>query len=179
MIVGGALVPFYAEMRQTSDIDLVIQLSLTGKTKNALIEQLAANQFVPFTTWNDTFLEWPSQTFVTFLDTRSMIKIDMNLLENIEQSMNKYKQIGILAMKRRVQIDYLGIPCWVQTKEDFIIAKLVYEGYQDYRDALACWIRFEEEMDVAYLKSTSKTLRVADLLDTIMEKKPVEDVFPD
>ncbi|HME50620.1 MAG TPA: hypothetical protein VKM55_00245 [Candidatus Lokiarchaeia archaeon] len=179
MIVGGALVPFYAEMRQTSDIDLVIQLSLTGKTKNMLIEQLVANQFTPFTTWNDTFLEWPRQSFVTFLDARSMIKIDMNLLKNVEQSTNKYMQIGILAMKRRVQIDYLGILCWAQSKEDFILAKLVYEGYQDYRDALACWIRYEEEMDVDYLRNTCKMLSINDLLDAIMEKKPVEDVFPD
>ncbi len=41
--------------------------------------------------------------------------------------------------------------CWVTSKEVFILSKLVYGGWQDYTDALGCWLRFEKKLDLNYL----------------------------
>ena len=53
-------------------------------------------------------------------------------------SKNRYKQIGPIALKRRVRIDLSDKECWVTSKEDFILSKLVFGGWQDYSDALGC-----------------------------------------
>jgi hypothetical protein len=178
-VVGGALVPFYAEMRQTSDIDVVVHLIFTGSKKDELLGEITKNSFKPFTTWGDTFHEWPKPTMITFLDPSGTIKIDMHLVEVGSQPVNRYKKLGVQALRRRVRMDLLGTAFWAQSKEDFILAKIVYEGYQDYKDALACWIRFQRELDVTYLKEHAISLGVTKLLDAIMRKTPVEHVFPD
>jgi len=38
--------------------------------------------------------------------------------------------------------------------------KLVFGGWQDYSDALGCWMRFSNKLDVNYLSITSKLLNV-------------------
>ncbi|NHJ21752.1 MAG: hypothetical protein EAX91_12465 [Candidatus Lokiarchaeota archaeon] len=53
-----------------------------------------------------------------------------------------------------------GIECWVISKEDFILNKLVVGGWQDYIDALGCWLRFPEELDKKYLEKISKELGI-------------------
>jgi predicted nucleotidyltransferase len=178
-IVGGALVPFYAEMRQTSDIDVVVHLIFTGEKKNQMLNQLVVHNFYPFTNWDDTFSEWPKPSMITFLDPSGSIKIDMYLAKVDSQPVNRYKKLAVLALKRRVRLDYLGTKFWAQGKEDFIVAKLVYGGYQDYKDALACWIRFQHELDVPYLKETAQSLGVTELLEAIVRKTPVEGVYLD
>lgn len=178
-VVGGALVPFYAEMRQTSDIDIVVHLTFSSEKRNQLLDELIGQRFQPFTNWNDTFIEWPKPSMITFLDPRGVIKIDMHLVEVGSKPVNRYEKLGVLALARRVRLDYIGISFWAQGKEDFIVAKLVYGGYQDYKDALACWIRFQNELDVPYLKETTHSLGVDELFDAIMRKTPVEGVYPD
>jgi hypothetical protein len=37
---------------------------------------------------------------------------------------------------------------------------LVYGGWQDYADALACWMRFNEKLDLGYLKNISDQLGI-------------------
>ncbi len=178
-IVGGALVPFYAEMRQTSDINVVVHLMFTSEKKKQLLDQLVSHNFHPFTIWDDTFSEWPKPSMITFLDPNGSIKIDMHLTKMDSQPVNRYKKLAVLALKRRIRLDYLGTAFWAQGKEDFIVAKLVYGGYQDYKDALACWIRFQHELNVSYLKETVQSLGVTELLDAIMQKTPVDGVYPD
>ena len=46
------------------------------------------------------------------------------------------------------------------SKEDFILSKLVFGGWQDYSDALGCWLRFKDELDKEYLELKSKDLEI-------------------
>ena len=46
------------------------------------------------------------------------------------------------------------------SKEDFILSKLVFGGWQDYSDALGCWLRFQGELDENYLDLLSKDLDI-------------------
>ena len=40
------------------------------------------------------------------------------------------------------------------------LSKLVFGGWQDYTDTLGCWLRFQEELDKAYLEKISKKLGI-------------------
>ena len=73
---------------------------------------------------------------------------------------SKYKRIGPIALKRRIRVNFADIECWAASKEDFILSKLVFGGWQDYSDALACWIRFNDILDILYLDKISKELGI-------------------
>ena len=64
-------------------------------------------------------------------------------------------------------------------QRNFIPAKLLYKGYQDYKDALACWIRYQTELDIQFLEVSAKVLKVSKELHLLMQQKPVDSVFPD
>ena len=179
IIVGGVLTPLYAQIRMTQDIDVVLLLQLTDASKDALLKQIVAHDFKPFTTWDDAVFNWPNLSMITFLDPSEKIKIDINILEEGKNASSIYEKIGILSIARRIRKDFLGTECWVQTKEDFIIAKLVYAGILDYNDALACWIKYENEMDIDYLESSAGQLGITASLVALKEKRSVEDVYPD
>ncbi|KKN53072.1 hypothetical protein LCGC14_0606240 [marine sediment metagenome] len=40
------------------------------------------------------------------------------------------------------------------------MSKLVFGGWQDYSDALGCWLRFINELDKDYLELVSKQLDI-------------------
>ncbi len=178
MIVGGALTPLYAQSRMTQDIDVVLQLTMAESSKTSLIQQLADRGFKPFTNWTDTFYDWPKISMATLLDPSQKIKIDIYLITATTKTSDVYKQISILALPRRVRKSFLGMECWIQSREDFIIAKLVYGGIQDYKDALACWMKFREILDVNYLRDITGKLGVRDYFQAIQRGDPVDQVFP-
>jgi hypothetical protein len=86
------------------------------------------------------------------------VKYDNHIIER--SSGNKYKKIGPIGLKRRVREKVFNIECWVASKEDFIMSKLVYGGWQDYTDALGCWMRFSKTLDLPYLNKISLNLGV-------------------
>ncbi len=93
-----------------------------------------------------------------FLDKQQVIKFDNYII--YRKSYSKYKKIGPLGLKRRVRINFGGLECWVASKEDYILSKLVFGGWQDNTDALGCWLRFQDELDKEYLSLTSKELEI-------------------
>jgi hypothetical protein len=179
MIVGGALTPLYAQSRMTQDIDVVLQISVAETSLSSLVQQLNVYGFKPFSNWGDTFHDWPRISMATFLDPAQKIKIDFNFITVNSKTTDVYKRIGLLAMPRRVRKSFLGLDCWIQSREDFIIAKLVYGGIQDYKDALACWMKFPDSLDVDYLNATTKELGVREYFNAIQRCEPVDQVFPD
>lgn len=84
-----------------------------------------------------------------------------------------------MAFSHRKREKIFNLECWVQSKEDFILSKLVYGGYQDYKDALACWIRFETDIDENYITEQAKNLDIHRFWRAIKERLPVDKVFTD
>ncbi len=85
----------------------------------------------------------------------------------VRQTENKYKRIGIIALERRVRVEFSEIECWATSKENFIISKLVYGGWQDYTDALGCWLRFKEIFDLSYMIRISNDLGIQKELELL------------
>ncbi|MEE9379490.1 MAG: hypothetical protein V3V33_15800 [Candidatus Lokiarchaeia archaeon] len=92
------------------------------------------------------------------MDKQQVIKFDNYIID--QKSLSKYKKIGPLGLKRRHRINFAGIECWVASKEDYILSKLVFGGWQDYSDALGCWLRFQNDLDKDYLEINSNQLDI-------------------
>jgi hypothetical protein len=165
-LVGGILVNLYSEFRTTQDIDLAIDFNTTKIKINEYIDLIRENDFHPFQDWESTKILAEETKIIQFLDITDTIRYDNHII--IKFSENKYKKIGIIALNRRVREEVFGIECWVASKEDFILSKLVFGGWQDYSDALGCWIRFKNRLDLFYLKKTSKDLRIERELNLLM-----------
>ena len=157
-LVGGILVNLYADFRTTRDIDLVIDFESSQITVEDYINILQDYDFFPFQDWESALLLANETKIIQFLDISETVRYDNHIIER--NSKSKYKKIGPLALERRKKEVIFGVQCWVVSKEDFILSKLVYGGWQDYADALACWMRFNEKLDLEYLKNISKQLGI-------------------
>jgi len=177
MLVGGVLTPIYAEVRQTQDFDCVIDLSITDVTLAKLQKVFIKHKFQPFTTWKEVFTSGVMSGFITILSPIEQFKVDINIRK--ESSENPFEQLAYLAFPRRIRIKMREIECWAQTKEDFILAKLVYGGYQDYKDALACYIRYTDSLDKEYLSHNARNLGVEEYWQAVLAQQPVDSVFPE
>ena len=157
-LVGGILVNIYSDFRITRDIDIVIDLQSSNIAISDYISLLKQNHFHPFQDWNTSLILAQETDMIQFLDKSDTVRYDNHLV--VKLSNNKYKKMGPIGLKRRVREKIFGIKCWVTSKEDFILSKLVYGGWQDYTDALGCWLRFQDELDKKYLDKIIKELEI-------------------
>ena len=157
-LVGGILVNIYSDFRITRDIDLVIDFQVSNFRIEDYIILLKQNNFFPFQDWNSTTYLARETKIIQFLDRTETVKYDNHIIDKFNKS--KYKKLGPIALKRRVKETLFGVECWVTSKEDFILSKLIYGGWQDYSDALGCWMRFNHLLDVQYMYKISKELGI-------------------
>jgi len=179
MLVGGVLTSIYAEARQTQDVDILIQVRLSQDSKLNLQKIFQKYNFQPITNWEDVFLNWNSNQFIQILDPDGIVKLDINLAGSLPKNDSIYEKIKFLALKNRKRHNFNGMMCWIQGMEDFILSKLVYGGYQDYKDALACWIRYNQKLNVEYLLKNAKELGIKEVYQALTHNYSVDKVFPD
>ncbi|MBN2156766.1 MAG: hypothetical protein JW776_12055 [Candidatus Lokiarchaeota archaeon] len=179
ILVGGLLTPIYAESRQTQDIDVVIQIQITEENKEILKRVFNDNNFHPLISWEDTFIDWKTLKFIQFLDKSEIIKIDLNFMDPSSKHLTIHDTMKKISFENRKRLKIQNIPCWATSREDFILSKLVYGGYQDYKDALACWVRYYEELDMKYLEENARNLNVENQFQNIVQKITASDVFSD
>lgn len=157
-LVGGILTSIYSETRSTHDIDFVVDLFSTNLSLNNYISLLSEYEFFPFQDWITTMNLAKQTKMLQYLDKQERIKLDNYIIDKADKS--NYKRIGPIALKRRVKVEFTDIKCWAISKEDFIISKLVFGGWQDYTDALGCWMRFNDVLDILYMNKISKELGI-------------------
>ncbi|TKJ27974.1 MAG: hypothetical protein CEE42_00395 [Promethearchaeota archaeon Loki_b31] len=157
-LVGGILTSIYSETRSTHDIDFVVDLFSANLSLNNYISLLSEYEFFPFQDWITTMNLARQTKMLQYLDKQERINLDNYIIDKADKS--KYKRIGPIALKRRVKVEFADIKCWATSKEDFIISKLVLGGWQDYTDALGCWMRFNDLLDILYMNKISKELGV-------------------
>ena len=157
-LVGGILVNIYSDFRITRDIDVVIDIQSPNITLSDYISLLERNNFHPVQDWETTLILARETNIIQYLDRSDTVRYDNHLI--IKLSTIKYNKMGPIGLKKRVREKIFGIECWVTSKEDFISSKLVFGGWQDYTDALGCWLRFQDELDKEYLELISKELEI-------------------
>ena len=158
-LVGGIMVNVYSDFRITRDIDIVIDFHSSNIDIEEYISELKKNSFFPIQDWNTTIDLAVESKIIQFFDKTETVRYDNHIIERF--SSNKYKKIGQIGLERRVKEKIFGTECWVVSKEDFILSKLVYGGYQDFTDALGCWLRFSETLNLDYLDKISNDLGIS------------------
>ncbi|TFF93504.1 MAG: hypothetical protein EU544_05800 [Promethearchaeota archaeon] len=157
-LVGGVLVNIYSIFRTTQDIDFVVDIESQDIAIEEYVSYLKGGNFDPMQDWDNAILLSKETNILQYFDQKNYVKFDNYIIQRANP--NKYKKIGPIALKRRVRKELFNKKCWVESKEDFILSKLVFGGWQDYSDALGCWIRFESDLDVPYLQENSKFLHI-------------------
>lgn len=157
-LVGGILVNIYSDFRTTRDIDIALDLFNSDINLKAYSNLLEKNKFHPIQDWITTTSLAQETGIIQFLDKTETVRYDNHLIA--KRSVDKYKKIGIIALERRERRIIFNKECWVASKEDFILSKLVFGGWQDYSDALGCWLRFKTDLNLSYLQQKSKELDI-------------------
>jgi len=157
-LVGGILTNVYSVFRATQDIDFVVDIQSKGISIENYVSLLEKNSFFPLQDWNSTIQLGRETNLIQYFDEQNLVKFDNYLIDRFDSS--RYKKIGAVALNRRVMEKLFGIECWIASKEDFIVGKLVYGGWQDFNDALGCWMRFNEMLDLIYLEKICKELGI-------------------
>ena len=170
-LVGGILTSIYSETRFTQDIDFVVDIISVNINLETYILLLQDNDFFPMQDWNTTTILARETNIIQYSDKQERIKLDNYIIDKSNKS--KYKRIGPIALKRRIRVEFDDIKCWATSKEDFILSKLVFGGWQDYSDALGCWMRFNDLIDLLYMDRTSKKLGIQKEYDLL--KSGIDD----
>ena len=157
-LVGGILVNIYSDFRTTRDIDIALDLFNSDINLKAYSNLLEKNEFHPIQDWITTTSLAQETGIIQFLDKTETVRYDNHLIA--KRSVDKYKKIGIIALERRERRIIFNKECWVASKEDFILSKLVFGGWQDYSDALGCWLRFKNDLNLSYLQQKSQELDI-------------------
>lgn len=165
-LVGGIMVSLYAENRTTNDIDFVVDIFSANYSIQSYVEMLKQSNFYPIQDWNSSISLAQETYLLQYFDQSNRIKLDNYIL--LHHTQNKYKKLGKFGLKRRVRVKFLDIECWAVSKEDYILSKLVFGGWQDFSDALGCWLRYTNELDINYLENISKELDVEKEMNLLM-----------
>ncbi len=157
-IVGGILANIYTVFRLTQDIDFVTDTETPRISINKYISLLKKYNFIPLHDWEQAEILADESGILQYFDENQRVKFDNYFIERGSRS--KFKKLGPIGLQRRVREIMFGQECWVASKEDFIISKLIFGGWQDYSDALGCWIRFKDVLDLSYLDLKSRELKI-------------------
>ncbi len=174
VIVGGILVNIYGIPRTTQGIAVIIFIEGDLIVLHAMVKKFLDAGFVPFNSIENTILLIKEGANISFYDKEETIRFDIKFAIPTKRSL-----LNQLAFKDRLRKKILGIECWIQSPECFILSKLSYGGYQDYRDALGALINLEKTLDLHQMELIAKDFRTKSLLKGIMQKKSPEDVFKD
>ncbi len=174
-VVGGILTNIYSDFRITRDIDFVVDIDSVNISIDEYVNFLKNKEFQPIQDWKTAIFLANESNFIQFLDKQGMIKFDNYFLDKFSKS--KYKRIGVFSLKHRVRETLFDTECWIISKEDFIISKLVCGGWQDYTDALGCWIRNQGNLKIPYMEQTCRELEIKRELELLISGIDDPDEF--
>lgn len=158
MLVGSFASTRYSSLRSTQDIDFVI--SATPAQVRALARDLSQkNYYVEI----DAALEAQRQeSLFNIMDRNTGWKIDLIF--------RKSTTFGLEEFKRRRKIELQGLPVFVASPEDVIIAKLQWAklgaSQRQIEDAGAVLRVLGHELDIAYLEKWVCELEVGEQWDS-------------
>ena len=80
-----------------------------------------------------------------------------------------YSQLDYKSFNNKIKISIFDVETWIETPEDLIIAKLVYNNYQDIEDAASVLLRQFGKLDIKYLKDRAIQENVVKKLDKLLK----------
>ena len=148
MIVGGFAVSFYNRARTTNDIDLVIQIQADQ------IDRLL-DHFPLWQGYAESFKEDVAQGMVfNIVDFETGMRYDFMPLQDTAY--------GEMTFSRRQEVEYLGIHCFMASKEDLILSKIRCHNISPSEKQMEDleFLLLDEHLDKEYLITWSKHLNL-------------------
>lgn len=159
MVAGSLASTYYAAPRTTRDIDIVIDP--TPAPFASFLQALASTGYYVNSATAARALELRSAFNV--IDPASGWKIDLIIRRD--------RLFSEVEFSRRRRARLAGVPVWVATAEDTILAKLEWaaigESDRQLRDAAEVLAALHGQLDGAYLDRWSEELGVRSLLDRV------------
>ena len=158
MLTGSMALNYYAQPRMTRDLDLVVELE---DCEQALWDEMfpSAQYYVP----DEAFTRArATQGMFNIIHTASVVKVDF-----IVRKSDPYRRIEF-GRRRRVHLD--GFDCWIVSREDLILSKLVwaFDSRSDFqlRDVRSL---LDADLDQVYLLDWAGRLGVQELLEEVSD----------
>lgn len=163
MFVGSAASTLHGPPRSTQDIDLVVALTLPD-VRRLVAAFPDAGYYVSLDAVRDAVAR--RQSF-NIIDLESGWKADFMVLKGRPFSRNE--------LDRRQRADIFGVPAWVATAEDTILAKLEWAqlagGSARQRDDVLGILEAQgERLDFAYLERWASKLGIVGELDAALTR---------
>lgn len=148
MIVGGFAVSFHNRARVTNDIDLILQIYPRH------IEQIIKH-FPEWEGFEQSFKQSVKQGMLfNITDFETGIRYDFMTYQDSDYNWR--------AFERRKKVEFFGVPCYISSKEDLIISKLMWynitpseKQMEDLR-----FLLLDENLNFNYIQSWISTLKI-------------------
>ncbi len=166
MLTGSMALIHYAQPRNTTDIDIIIEL--TSDDVENFIKEFEPDYYVPHSRIKDAIYR---NRMFNLLNQQTIIKIDCVI--------RKDDEFNLLAFSRRRQVKYTDyFDVWIINKDDLILSKLnwakISRSEMQMRD-VANLLR--NGYDIEYVNKWAEKLGVSDMLAecfSLLEKNYVD-----
>lgn len=154
-LTGGVVVSYYGEIRNTQDVDIVIDLE-NGLDTQALFHDLAADFMISRSAFEDALRR---NAMFQLLDMRTMLRADIYINGFMPERFDRTVRAEIAP----------GIFLPILKPEDAILSKLhwIRLGSERSRRDVVTMMKIQTELDRPYLRSTAEALGVAEILDEL------------
>ncbi len=157
MIIGGLAVIKWGRPRLTQDIDIIIQINNMEIESFAKI--LSSEKFEVQASEIQQALKENSHISIFFPD--DILRIDLKGI---------YSHLDQRSFINRKKTIIFGVNTWIEAPEDLIIAKLVYNSYQDLEDAISVILRQTDKLNYEYLNIRAKEENLIEALNDLLNK---------
>lgn len=162
LLTGSMASNYWGIPRTTHDLDFVIQLPPSAIPR--LVEVFQGDFFLDEAAVRAAFQ--PPYQF-NAIDERSALKVDFWL--------PRPEPFDRELFSRRRQVRIFGEPAWIATAEDVILHKLLWNkltpSERQLNDAAGIISVQAQKLDLAYLKRWSNELKIADVLENLLQGK--------
>lgn len=148
MIVGGFAVSYHNRARTTNDIDFVLQIY----PKHV---GLILKYFPEWKDFEEAFMDSVRRGFMfNITDFETGIRYDFMMYKDSDYNWN--------AFKRRKEVEFFGIKCFMATKEDLVISKLRWYNItpSDKQMEDLKFLLLDKELDIDYIRTWAFNLNI-------------------
>lgn len=148
MIVGGFAVSYHNRARTTNDIDLVLQIY--PRDVKAILKH-----FPEWQGFEESFTESVKNGFLfNITDFETGIRYDFMTYKDSDYNWR--------AFERRVEVEFMGVPCYICSKEDLVISKFQWYNITPSEKQLEDlkFLLLDEDLNRRYIDSWIATLKL-------------------
>ena len=162
VIVGGALMPYYGNLRSTQDIDIMLLVSEESMPKIVDLERCLTNQDIEFSA-KDFEIHGMSGVQVNAFDSKSWIyRLDLKKITS---------EVDRLTYNYRKKLEIHGIDVFASCPESLIAIK-ISDGFRsntDLEDILAIISR--ERIEIPLLRKFLTSVNAQDAFEQLLESR--------